>query len=54
MGDYSNDPVKLEQFAHSAAAEFGLRDVTLSLLNVSENATFLVNDRDGGKSVEHR
>ena len=52
MGDYSNDPAKLEQFARSAALEFGLgTEVSLSLLNVSENATFQVTHGDGQRSI---
>ena len=52
MGDYSNDPAKLDQFARSAAQEFGLgSDVALKLLNVSENATYQVTSGDGQRSI---
>ncbi len=52
MSGYSNDPVLLDQFARSAAIEFGLGDdVSLSLLNVSENATHLVTDSSGNRSI---
>ncbi len=52
MGDYSNVPAKLEQFARSAAHEFGLgSEVALKLLNVSENATFQVTNGSGERSI---
>jgi len=52
VSGYSNDPVILDQFARSAAIEFGLGDdVTLSLLNVSENATYLVTDPSDNRSI---
>lgn len=43
MGQYSNDPVKLHEFAADAVVKFGYpAESGLHLLNVSENATFRV------------
>ena len=47
MSGYSNDPVKLQEFAADAVAKFGYPEGSvISLLNVSENATFKVTNPD--------
>ncbi len=49
MSGYSNEPAKLHEFAVDAVAKFGYSpDVTISLLNISENATFKVFDSNSG------
>ena len=45
-------PVRAEAFARAALRHYAVPpDVTLELLNISENATFLVTAPDGGRSV---
>ena len=45
MPAYSNDPQKLQEFALDAARQYGYgSDVDVSLLNLSENATFKIED----------
>ena len=42
MSGYSNEPAKLHEFAVDAVAKFGYPDDSkISLLNLSENATFI-------------
>jgi len=49
VAPYSNDPVLLHEFASDAVSKFGCSpDSTISLLNVSENATFKVSDSNSG------
>lgn len=50
MGDYSNEPAMLHEFAADAVAKFGYDSdsTTISLLNISENATFKVSDSNSG------
>lgn len=51
MPAYSNDPQKLQEFALDAARQYGLdSDVNVSLLNLSENATFKI-EADGAQSI---
>ena len=47
MSGYSNEPTRLHEFAADAVAKFGCSsDASISLLNISENATFKVSDCD--------
>jgi Ser/Thr protein kinase RdoA (MazF antagonist) len=49
MSGYSNEPAKLHEFAVDAVAKFGYpKDSKISLLNISENATFKVTDSTSG------
>jgi Ser/Thr protein kinase RdoA (MazF antagonist) len=51
MPAYSNDPQKLNEFALSAAAQYGFdASAKVSLLNLSENATFKI-ESGGAKSI---
>jgi Ser/Thr protein kinase RdoA (MazF antagonist) len=45
VAGYSNEPTKLQEFAIDAVAKFGYSlDSTITLINISENATFKVTD----------
>ena len=49
MSGYSNEPAKLHEFARDAVAKFGYSpESEVSLLNISENATFKVVDSNTG------
>jgi Ser/Thr protein kinase RdoA (MazF antagonist) len=49
MSGYSNEPAKLHEFAVDAVAKFGYpQDSKITLLNISENATFKVTDSNSG------
>ncbi len=49
MSGYSNEPEKLHEFARDAVAKFGYSpESEVSLLNISENATFKVVDSNTG------
>ncbi|MCF8555275.1 MAG: phosphotransferase [Candidatus Nanopelagicales bacterium] len=49
MLGYSNEPAKLHEFAQDAVAKFGYSsESNVSLLNISENATFKVTDSESG------
>ena len=49
MSGYSNEPAKLHEFARDAVTKFGYSpESEISLLNISENATFKVTDSDSG------
>ena len=49
MSGYSNEPAKLHEFAKDAVAKFGYSpESEISLLNISENATFKVVDSNTG------
>ena len=49
MSGYSNEPAKLHEFARDAVAKFGYSpESEVSLLNISENATFKVFDSNTG------
>jgi Ser/Thr protein kinase RdoA (MazF antagonist) len=52
MSGYSNEPAKLHEFAVDAVAKFGYPDDSkISLLNLSENATFKVTDVHSGQDT---
>jgi Ser/Thr protein kinase RdoA (MazF antagonist) len=52
MADPSGGGATFEQFARAALSLYGLgSDTQLTLLNVSENATFRIDEPDGGRSV---
>jgi len=52
MSGYSNDPVKLHEFAADAVVKFGYpEDSTIHLLNVSENATFKITNPATGQDT---
>lgn len=47
MPNYSNEPSKLMEFAQDAVSKFGYSaDSKISLLNISENATFKITDTE--------
>ena len=49
MTSYSNEPTKLQEFAIDAVAKFGYSlDSKITLINISENATFKVSDPKSG------
>jgi Ser/Thr protein kinase RdoA (MazF antagonist) len=49
MSGYSNEPAKLQEFAIDAVTKFGYApESSISLLNISENATFKITDSDTG------
>ncbi|MFM8351977.1 MAG: phosphotransferase enzyme family protein [Actinomycetales bacterium] len=52
MADPAGGGATFEQFARAALPLYGLAsDTNLTLLNVSENATFRIDEPDGGRSV---
>lgn len=52
MSGYSNEPAKLHEFARDAVAKFGYSpESEVSLLNISENATFKVFDSNTGTNT---
>lgn len=49
VSGYSNEPARLQEFAIDAVAKFGYSlDSIISLINISENATFKVTDPSSG------
>ena len=53
VASYSNDPTKLQEFAIDAVAKFGYSlDSTITLINISENATFKVTDKKTTNSLD--